>query len=97
MALKASESCIGRSTVKYLGHKVGSGKIAPIDAKIEALMKISPPTTQKDLRSFLGVTRFCRHFILTLADIAASLTNLLCGSGKGAVEFGWDSGCHSTN
>ena len=40
--------------MKYLGHVVGSGKVAVPEHRIEAMASYKHPVTKKDLRTFLG-------------------------------------------
>ena len=49
----------------------------PVQAKIEAVQQFNRPITKKDVRSFLGITRYYRKFIKDYATIAIPLTNLL--------------------
>ena len=49
----------------------------PVQAKIEAVQQFNLPITKKDVRSFLGLTRYYRKFIKDYATIAIPLTNML--------------------
>ena len=75
--------------MKYLSYEVGSEQLAPVKAKVEALVNFPPPATKKALRRFLGVTGFYRRFIPRFSEIAAPLTNLLRGSKKGSISLLW--------
>ena len=88
--LNASKCHIGSGTVQYLGHQIGSGKVCPVTAKVQAICKIAPPTTKKHLRSFLGTVGFYRRFIPRFSEMAAPLTDLLRGQRKGALEQKWN-------
>ena len=54
-----------------------------------AIERIPTPTTVKDVKVFLGVTGFCRRFILRYATVAAPLTSLLAGE----QHFQWSTSC----
>jgi hypothetical protein len=95
VTLNASKCVMGGSTVKYLGHEVGSGRVAPIAAKVIALQQVPPPRTKKELRRFLGGVGFYRKFIPRFADIAVPMTDLLKGGGKGATPIGWSDTCQA--
>ena len=45
--------------------------------KIEVISKWPEPKTQKDVRSFLDLTGYCRRFIRGYAIISKALTDLL--------------------
>lgn len=72
---------------------MGSGKVAPIDAKINVIMQIPPPVTKKELRSFLGVVGFYRRFVPRFSETASLLTDLLRGERKGAINVKWTQAC----
>ena len=48
-----SEFC--HTTVTYLGHVVGQGKVKPIKAKVEVIEQYPAPTTKRELMRFLGM------------------------------------------
>lgn len=60
-----------------LGHSVSNRGIEVDKAKIELIEKLPPPTSLKDIRSFLGHAGFYRRFIQDFSMIAKPLTNLL--------------------
>ena len=62
--------------VQYLGHLISGNGIEPVPEKLKDLKEMVPPTTQKDIRRFLGFTNYYRKFIPRFADIARPLTNL---------------------
>jgi len=60
----------------YLGHVVGGGEVRMEQDKVEAVKRMQPPKTKKDMRTFLGLTGYYRRFIPNYASIAAPLTDL---------------------
>lgn len=50
----------------------------PDPSKIQAILEWPQPSSQRDLRAFLGLTGFYRKFVKGYASIAAPLTKLLC-------------------
>jgi hypothetical protein len=60
-----------------LGHLVSKRGIEIDKAKFELIEKLPPPTSVKDIRSFLGHAGFYRRFIQDFSKIAKPLTNLL--------------------
>ena len=78
-----------RATVTYLGRVVGQGKIAPVQAKVEAVSKFPQPTTKKELQRFLGLVGYYRSFCKNFSSVVFPLTELL----KGNVKFVWSVDC----
>ena len=65
------------SQIKYLGFVVGNDEVSPSKDKITALCETKPPTSKKQLRSFLGMISFYRKFLPNLASLTAPLSDLL--------------------
>ena len=55
-----------------LGHVVYNKGVEPDKAKVEVIEKLLPPTSVKDVKSFLKYVGFCRWFIKDFSKIAAS-------------------------
>ena len=89
LTVNLAKSDFGHSHVVFLGHVVGQGKVAPVSAKVEAISKFPPPTTKKQVMSYLGMVGFYRKFCPNLSTIAAPLTNLL----QKKVKFNWTKDC----
>jgi len=83
---KRSQCDFGNAIVTYLGHSVGNGIIAPVAAKVDAILNFPKPVDSKQLRQFLGVIGYYRRYIPNMAQVCAPLTDLLK---KGRV-FAWD-------
>ncbi|GJS35465.1 reverse transcriptase domain-containing protein [Tanacetum coccineum] len=60
-----------------LRHKVSGAGLEVDKAKINIILKLSPPTNIKGVRSFLGHASFYRRFIKDFSKIARPLTKLL--------------------
>jgi len=59
---------------------VGTGEIALVLSKVEAIKLMLAPTTKKLLRSFLDMCNYSRAFIPFFSDIAHPLTELTKGA-----------------
>lgn len=68
-----------KQSVEFLGFIITSEGITTNPAKTEAIAKIPPPTTLKELRSFLGLSGYYRRFVQDYAKLAKPLTSLLRG------------------
>lgn len=62
---------------EYLGHILTSDGIKPNPNKIEDIIKLNLPNTQKQIKSFLGITGYYRKFIKDYAKIAQPMTKYL--------------------
>ncbi|KAI4380128.1 hypothetical protein MLD38_006352 [Melastoma candidum] len=72
-----------------LGHTVSSKGIEVDRAKIETIEKLSPPTSVRAIRSFLGHSGFYRRFIKDFSKISKPLCNLL----EKDIPFKFDEAC----
>ncbi|CDF33203.1 unnamed protein product [Chondrus crispus] len=63
--------------VHYLGHVIRPGTLSIDEVSTRALREIAIPTTQTELRSFLGLCNVYRRFVPNYAHKAAPLNQLL--------------------
>ena len=89
LKLKASKCNFFKKHIQYLGHLVSGEGIEPLPEKLEAVRKMPPPTTPKEVRQFLGLVGYYRKFVPKFADIARPLTNLT----KLDVPYEWITRC----
>ena len=71
--LKLSKCEIGKTSLIYLGHIVGNGKLRIAPFKVEAIMKWPEPTNVTKVRSFLSAVQYWRRFIANFSIIASPL------------------------
>ena len=64
-----------QQTVEYLGHTLSAEGISK-GSKVEAVIKMPPPTDVSNLKSFLGSVQFYGKFIPNLATISEPLYRL---------------------
>ena len=76
--VKASKCAFGRQELGFLGHRVSAAGVAVDPRKVSAVRDWPVPTSNADLRRFVGLCNYYRRFIDEYADIAAPLTRL-CG------------------
>jgi hypothetical protein len=75
--------------VKFLGHTISGDGISVDPSKVQEVMDWKPPATVHQIRSFLGLAGYYRHFIPDFSRIAKPMTELL----KKGVKFSWDQKC----
>ncbi|XP_019179609.1 PREDICTED: uncharacterized protein LOC109174831 [Ipomoea nil] len=74
-----------------LGHIISDRGIEVDKAKIDVISKLPPPTSVKEVRSFLGHAGFYRRFIKDFSKICRPLCSLLAKD----VDFKFDDECLS--
>jgi hypothetical protein len=84
-----SKMRVGFPDVDHLGHKVVPSGTAPMTVKVEAIVKMLPPTDVPELRAVLGTANYYRKFVKDYSTIAAPLNNLL----REDVAWNWSEEC----
>jgi ribonuclease HI len=79
----------GVSAGKFLGFLVHQRGIDVDPARASAIATMKPPTTHKELKSFLGKLSYIRRFIHGLAAVTSTFTPLL----KKGAPFHWSTEC----
>jgi ribonuclease HI len=79
----------GVSAGKFLGFLVHNRGIDVDPAKASAIATMKPPTSHKELKSFLGRLSYIRRFIPGLAAVTSTFSHLL----KKGVSFNWSAEC----
>ena len=85
--MKAEKCEFHQRTVTFLGYVISPGNIEMDRQKVKAVLEWPPPSTRKELQSFLGFANFYRRFIKNYGSLAAPLTALT----STAVKFIWSS------
>ena len=84
------KSEFGQLEMGFLGHVVAGDGIKPDMRKVKAIEEWKQPTTQKGLRSFLGLANYYRRFIRNFSKIARPFSDLL----KKGMRQDWDEPCY---
>lgn len=79
--------------LKYLGHVIRHGQLAPDPAAIRAVQEATKPTDVPSLRRFLGLTGWLRRFVHRYADRTAPLSDLLRGNATTWPPEAWTDRC----
>lgn len=85
LTISAEKSRFCMKRLKYLGHIIGEGNIAPDSSGISAIVEYPQPTCAKDIRRLLGMAGWYRRFIPNFATLSAPLSDLL----KKGSKFAW--------
>ena len=78
---------IKQREIEYFGRVVTPDGIEPCPKKIQAIKELQPPTSKKELQSFLGMTNFLGPFIPALTQ----RTHMMRGLLKDNVQYHWTS------
>ena len=61
MAISLHKCEWNKPSVSYLGYIISEKGLLPMPKKVDAIMKLAPPSKQKDLLGFLGAANFWRR------------------------------------
>ena len=90
LKVKPTKCNIADHETKFLGFLVSEKGIKVCDSRSDAIKDYPIPTTQKQVRSFLGLASYYRRFINGFSEMAAPLTALTAKAAKG---FKWNEIC----
>jgi hypothetical protein len=75
----------GEAKIDYLGYEITIDGIQPQTKKVEAILKLSPPKTKRQLRHFLGMLNYYRDAWQKRSHMLAPLTGLV----SPLVKYKW--------
>ncbi|CAI5671940.1 unnamed protein product [Oreochromis niloticus] len=76
LKLKPSKCCLFREQVAYLGHIISAGGISTGPQKVQQVTEWPTPRTVTEVRQFVGLASYYRHFVENFATIAKPLHEL---------------------
>ena len=85
LKVNADKSFFGRHECEYLGYWVTRTGIRPLVKKVQAITNIKAPTTQKQVRSFVGLVNYYRDMWPRRSHMLAPLTKRTATN----VKFKW--------
>jgi transposase InsO family protein len=81
-AVNLRKSSFAVTEIDYLGYWITRHGIQPQPKKVEAIMRLTPPTTKRQLRRFLGMINYYRDMWRRRSHILAPLTALCSAKAK---------------
>ena len=84
---RPSKCKITKTTVAFVGHRVGGDRIEPRQAVIQSINEYQRPETKKQVKSFLGLVGYHRKFIPNFSERAAVLADLTRGINPTKVKW----------
>lgn len=79
LKLRPSKCTFFGSRIPFLGHMISGDGLEMDDKKVEAITKMSVPTTPAKLNSFVCIAQYYREFIKGFATIVKPLRDLITG------------------
>ncbi|KAA3488432.1 reverse transcriptase [Gossypium australe] len=89
---KFSKSGLWLKEVGFLGHVILGDGIRVDPSKISAIVEWKPPRSITEVRSFLGLAGYYRHFVKGFSMIATPMTKLL----QKDLKFNWTEKCQQS-
>ena len=88
--INVEKSMFGVYSVDFLGHTVSSTGITPLQAKCLAVQQFPKPSTQRQLKEYLGMINYYNRFIPNCSDLLQPLYSMLKPSKKGqSIKLTW--------
>ena len=91
LKLKLKKCQFFMDEIKYLGFVVGREGVKPDQEKVAAIRSMPPPTTVREVRSFMGMCSYYRRFIPSFSQIAEPIIALT----KKYARFQWTKSCQT--
>ena len=89
LKLKPAKCQFVREEVEYLGHVLTPSGLKTNSKLVESVVNYPRPQNSKEVKQFLGLSSYYRHFIRKFAAIAQPLTALT----RNGVVFEWTEDC----
>ena len=87
--INPAKSVLGVPHLNFLGHRVDANGISHLEEKVQAIRHYPQPTSQRQLREFLGMINFYHRFIPNCAAILEPLNSMLILPTKSKQALNW--------
>ena len=85
-----SKSVIAAESLQLLGYEVRNGTLKPDKDRVKALMDMSPPKNDKELKRILGLFSYYAQWIPKYSEVAKPLINTSSFPWSTAAQSGFD-------
>lgn len=85
LTINLNKCCFNQNQITFLGYNFSKEGIKPDQNKVEAMVKMDPPTNISEVRSLLGMFNYVGRFLPHLANNTFEIRQLL----NKDVEFKW--------
>jgi len=82
LKVNATKSFFAREGLEYLGYWISRDGIQPLTSKVEAIQRIAPPKTKRELRRFIDIVIYYRDMWIRRSHILAPLAKLTSKEAK---------------
>ena len=82
IVINANKCLFGQTNLTFLGHHVSREGIKPTDDKVKAIQDMKPPTSQTELKRFLGMVNYYHRFVPHMAQVLKPLNDKLENKAK---------------
>jgi len=89
VVINPSKCVFGAASLDFLGHCISTEGIRPLASKVEALRVFPKPSSQRQLRRYLGMINFYHRFIPGCARILRPLHGLLSADKPADAPLPW--------
>ena len=77
LAVNLDKCHFAKNKITWLGHEITEKGLKPVISKTQAIINLKPPTTHRQLKSFLGSVHHLTKFIPNLATLCRGFRDLL--------------------
>ena len=90
LTAKPSKCLIGYGSIKCHDHNIVGQAVRPQEDKIRAIREATRTQTKRQMKSFLGLAGFYRHYIPIFSSIAYPFTDLTKKDRPSSIKNGQD-------
>ena len=90
LTAKPSKCLIGYGSIECNGHNIVGQAVRLQEDKIQAIREATRPQTKRQMKSFLWLAGFYRHFIPSFSLIASPFTDLTKKDRPNSIKNGQD-------